>query len=79
MAREEEMARPERFKLPTTWFEEVTVEIQPNRNSKLDGPPSLKLPQETAEHRLITLVCYVSARIACFDSTIRSCQLDRKK
>jgi hypothetical protein len=51
MAREAEMARPERFELPTTWFEEVEVENQSNRNSKLDGPPSPNLPPSAAGNR----------------------------
>jgi hypothetical protein len=34
------LARPDGLEPPTTWFEEVTVEIRPNRNSKLDGPLS---------------------------------------
>ena len=51
MAREEEMARPDGLEPPTTWFEEVTVEFQPNRNNKLDGPPSLYLLLRTVESR----------------------------
>ena len=61
MAREAEMARPERFELPTTWFEEVTVEIRPNRNSKLDGPPSPLRPLRTVETRRASANRYVFA------------------
>jgi len=72
------MARPERFELPTTWFEEVTVEIQPNRNSKLDGPPSPISPSNIAESRWITAKSYVMRlnsvplSIRCTPETSRS-------
>jgi hypothetical protein len=47
------------FELPTTWFEEVDVENQPNRNSKLDGPPSPNLPPSAAGNRDLPSKPYV--------------------
>ena len=43
------LAHPERFELPTARFVAVSVEIQTNRNSKLDGPPSSYVPPSAAE------------------------------
>ena len=57
------LARPERFELPTARFVEVDVENQPNRNSKLDGPPSLKLPLRAVESRRESANRYVFATL----------------
>jgi len=69
------MARPERFELPTTWFEEVTVEFKVIKNSKLDGPLSLISSPNSTEHRRMTLIRYVIVRFAWNVSTTFDCPL----
>lgn len=46
---------------PTTWFEEVDLENQPNRNSKLDDPPSPISTLRSAETRQALADRYVLA------------------
>ena len=58
------MARPERFELPTARFVEVEVENKPNRNSKLDGPPSPLGPLRTVETRKVSANRYDLATLA---------------
>jgi len=57
------MARPERFELPTARFVAVPVEIQTNRNSKLDGPPSPYIPLRSVEARQGSSKRYVFATL----------------
>ena len=55
--------RAPRCELPTARSEEVTVENQPNRNSKLDGPPSPLMPLRSVESRQSSANRYVFATL----------------
>jgi len=59
---EEKMARPERFELPTTWFEGTDAKNGFLLINKLDGPPSTFLSLTAAESRELPPKCYVIAK-----------------